>query len=535
MAMKLTVSIIECKNLIVGDLISGLADPYVIATINAPAKEIRESEEKLFPSPSAIIRDHKSILAQPSVNLQITDSTNSSFTSQQPLVPNMVMTTTTRRVSSASTSPTVNTANVRGRLSIVSSKSYLNHNQSPSPTTNNAMNGSVVSSVNDSSSPSQINEMTNVTSTSTSSNLECDTTHRQEEENIGKTKSSSANTPYVNKAPCDFKNRKIIAQKKTEIIYNTLNPIFTNEFLTVDNIRDVLVIKNWLLTLEVYDYDYVKYDDYLGSVEISLDQVQVLEPMILTIPLEGVPHGEITIDINLGEESQIFGVDIEKVMSRHREKLHGKGLPKVVHDMFVFLSDDLSTVEEGIFRIPGKVDSVLALKKLYDKCEDREIRNFILEQEKIMLQDIEQKQRSSGMVKIVASLLKDYLRSLPVPLLTYALYDEFVNLSGDHDEAILETVQKLPPLNQHLLYWLLALIDLIIAKTQQNKMTASSLASVISLNVLKRKEDKANQSALNLESVRLETDKVIRSLEILITKYKTVLYPYFSKTFTFFK
>nr|CAG4709184.1 unnamed protein product [Naegleria fowleri] len=505
-----------------------------IATINAPAQEIRENEERLFPSPSAIIRDHKSLLLQsnPIMNSQqftTTTSTNTtdsivSLQSSSSLVQSSINTSSTtkggtQRISSSFvSSPTTSNNGVnRGKLSIVSSKSHLNLNhsspQTPTNSTNN-MNGS---------SP-QTNETTSNSDTS-------DTAQQQVD---GKSKVSNTVT-YVNKAPCEFKNRKIIAQKKTEIVYNNLNPIFSNEFLIVNNIRDASLIKNWLLTLEVYDYDYVKYDDYLGSVEISLDQVQVLEPKILTIPLEGVPHGEITIDINLGEESQIFGVDIEKVMSRHREKLHGKGLPKAVHDMFVFLSDDLSIVEEGVFRIPGKVDSVSALKKLYDKCEDREIRNFILEQEKIMLQDIEHKQRSSGMVKIVASLLKDYLRSLPVPLLTYALYDEFVNLSGDSDQIILKTVQKLPPLNQHLLYWLLALIDMIIAKTQQNKMTASSLASVISLNVLKRKEDKANQSAINLESVRLETDRVIRSLEILINKYKTVLCPYFSKTFTFFK
>ena len=90
----------------------------------------------------------------------------------------------------------------------------------------------------------------------------------------------------------------------------------------------------------------------LGSVEISFEkyQIQVLQPMVITIPLEGVPHGEITIDINLGEESKVFGMEIDRVMSRHREKLHGKGLPKCVYDMFVFLSDENAVSEEGIFR-----------------------------------------------------------------------------------------------------------------------------------------------------------------------------------------
>lgn len=136
------------------------------------------------------------------------------------------------------------------------------------------------------------------------------------------------------------------------------------------------------------------------------------------------------------------------------------------------------------------------------------------------------------MVKITASLLKDFIRSLPTPLLTYQLYDEFVDLKND-DKTILELIQKLPPLHQHLLYWLLALISMIESKSQLNKMSASSLASVIAINLLRKKDE--NKSANSLESLRMETDRVIKCVELLINKYQTVLKPYFEKTFSFFK
>lgn len=231
-----------------------------IATINAPAQEIRENEERLFPSPSAIIRDHKSLLLQsnPIMNSQqftTTTSTNTtdsivSLQSSSSLVQSSINTSSTtkggtQRISSSFvSSPTTSNNGVnRGKLSIVSSKSHLNLNhsspQTPTNSTNN-MNGS---------SP-QTNETTSNSDTS-------DTAQQQVD---GKSKVSNTVT-YVNKAPCEFKNRKIIAQKKTEIVYNNLNPIFSNEFLIVNNIRDASLIKNWLLTLEVYDYDYVKYDD----------------------------------------------------------------------------------------------------------------------------------------------------------------------------------------------------------------------------------------------------------------------------------
>lgn len=269
------------------------------------------------------------------------------------------------------------------------------------------------------------------------------------------------------------------------------------------------------------------------EIPIEKYQLQPLQPMIITVPLEGVPHGEITFDLNLCEESQVFGVELEKVMSRHREKLHGHGLPKVVVDMFNFLSEDLSVTDEGIFRIPGKSDLIVSLKKLYDKCEDRVVRNFILEQEKALIQDNESG-RAPGMVKVVASLLKEYIRTLPNPLLTYALYDDFVSLATEKktDEGLLSLVMKLPPLHQHLLYWLLALMTLIASKHEKNKMTAVNLASVVGINILKKKDDK--KQAASLESARSEADRIIRCFECLINNY-SVLLPHFEKNFTFYK
>ena len=73
--------------------------------------------------------------------------------------------------------------------------------------------------------------------------------------------SVALSSDYTNKAPCEFKNRKIIAQKKTEVMYSTLDPVYSNEQLVVENIKNESILKDWLITLEVYDYDYMKYDD----------------------------------------------------------------------------------------------------------------------------------------------------------------------------------------------------------------------------------------------------------------------------------
>src|ERR1700683_1348637 len=65
----------------------------------------------------------------------------------------------------------------------------------------------------------------------------------------------------------------------------------------------------------------------------------------------------------------------------------------------------------------------------------------------------------------VTSVLKTYLRSLPVPLLTYDLHDEFMTAASIKDpdvkyEALLETVNKLP--NEY--YYTLRLLMLHLHK-----------------------------------------------------------------------
>jgi hypothetical protein len=65
----------------------------------------------------------------------------------------------------------------------------------------------------------------------------------------------------------------------------------------------------------------------------------------------------------------------------------------------------------------------------------------------------------------VTSVLKTYFRSLPVPLLTYDLHDEFMMAASLKDpdtkyEALLDTVNKLP--NEH--YYTLRLLMLHLHK-----------------------------------------------------------------------
>ncbi|CAH1645607.1 unnamed protein product [Spodoptera littoralis] len=90
---------------------------------------------------------------------------------------------------------------------------------------------------------------------------------------------------------------------------------------------------------------------------------------------------------------------------------------------------------------------------------------------------------------VVASVLKSYLRELPEPLLTYRLYENFVNASRQPSEqtrlnAIWEAIHLLPEANFQNLRYLIKFLSTLTQNQSTNKMTPSNLAIVIAPNLL---------------------------------------------------
>ncbi|KAH9630739.1 hypothetical protein HF086_010680 [Spodoptera exigua] len=90
---------------------------------------------------------------------------------------------------------------------------------------------------------------------------------------------------------------------------------------------------------------------------------------------------------------------------------------------------------------------------------------------------------------VVASVLKSYLRELPEPLLTYRLYENFVNASRQPTEqtrlnAIWEAIHLLPEANFQNLRYLIKFLSTLTQNQSTNKMTPSNLAIVIAPNLL---------------------------------------------------
>ena len=116
-----------------------------------------------------------------------------------------------------------------------------------------------------------------------------------------------------------------------------------------------------------------------------------------------------------------------------------------------------------------------------------------------------------------ASVLLRYLKSLPEPIVPYELYGLFIDrmrphitwqldLSEPHidRDALLpiaqDLIRELPPLNRHLLLYLLDLLAVFAAKSDLNKMTALRLTNSFQPSFLSGTPDQMDADAHELTS-----------------------------------
>lgn len=137
--------------------------------------------------------------------------------------------------------------------------------------------------------------------------------------------------------------------------------------------------------------------------------------------------------------------------------------------------------EVGIYRVPGAERSVRELK------------------EKFLLGKIPDLRQVSD-IHVVCGLLKDFLRNLAEPLLTYELWSKFVDAANKTDEddsasATYQAVSELPQANRDTLAFLVVHLQKVSHCTEC-KMSASNLAKVYGPTIV-------GNSSTNLEPMQL--------------------------------
>uniref|UniRef100_A0A665VW16 Rho GTPase-activating protein 44 n=1 Tax=Echeneis naucrates TaxID=173247 RepID=A0A665VW16_ECHNA len=126
--------------------------------------------------------------------------------------------------------------------------------------------------------------------------------------------------------------------------------------------------------------------------------------------------------------------------------------------------------EEGLFRIAPSASKLKKLKASLD-CGVLDVQEY------------------SADPHAIAGALKSYLRELPEPLMTFELYNNWIQASNIQDQdrrlqALLNACEKLPPSNNNNFKYLIKFLSKLTEYQDVNKMTPGNIAIVLGPNLL---------------------------------------------------
>ncbi|XP_032899930.1 rho GTPase-activating protein 44 isoform X6 [Amblyraja radiata] len=126
--------------------------------------------------------------------------------------------------------------------------------------------------------------------------------------------------------------------------------------------------------------------------------------------------------------------------------------------------------EEGLFRVAASASKLKKLKASLD-CGVLDVQEYSVDPH------------------AVAGALKSYLRELPEPLMTFELYDEWIQASNIQDQdkqlqALWNACEKLPKTNYNNFRYLVKFLAKLTEYQDANKMTPGNMAIVLGPNLL---------------------------------------------------
>ncbi|KAJ2518597.1 hypothetical protein H4217_003228 [Coemansia sp. RSA 1939] len=166
-------------------------------------------------------------------------------------------------------------------------------------------------------------------------------------------------------------------------------------------------------------------------------------------------------------EPKSFGVDLAKLMP------DPKVVPTIVEKCLTEI--ELRGLEEiGIYRVSGAAADVSRLRQMFNSDPE----------------SIDLSHSDFHDINVVSGVMKQFLRELPEPLMTYGLYDGFINAASidDYDErlwAIKDLVQALPAANYAVLKRLVEHLERVTDYEEVNHMYGTNLALVFGPSLLR--------------------------------------------------
>lgn len=165
----------------------------------------------------------------------------------------------------------------------------------------------------------------------------------------------------------------------------------------------------------------------------------------------------------------VFGVHLDELFRRD-----GSAVPVIVLQCIKAV-DLLGLNTEGIYRISGSTPTVMQLKSEFDHDSSKV--------------DLTQKDVFNNDISAVATLLKNYLRELPDPLLTATAYPSFIQAAKYEDtimrrDAMHQYINSLPDPNYATLRVLVLHLHRVAMNSEVNKMDVRNLAIVFGPTVM---------------------------------------------------
>lgn len=211
--------------------------------------------------------------------------------------------------------------------------------------------------------------------------------------------------------------------------------------------------------------------DFKDNVRFAIRRY--LKTMGIKVPKQKGGKIQPSIDNN---KSGVFGVCLDKVESVNVGEDFYYSVPKFLVDSANFLQQHLET--EGLFRKSGSIQRQKVLKQ---KAENGvEIQN--------------------AQPHDVASLVKQFFRQLPEPLLTNLLHDCFIKSQrledeGDRTEAVLLLCLLLPIPHLTTLQFTMRFLAKVASCSQQSKMGTTNLAIVLTPNLIHNSKKEGNSAS----------------------------------------
>eukprot|EP00045_Choanoeca_perplexa_P009210 m.87977 g.87977 ORF g.87977 m.87977 type:complete len:510 (-) comp14798_c0_seq2:51-1580(-) len=276
-------------------------------------------------------------------------------------------------------------------------------------------------------------------------------------ENLLSKDSNGFSDPFV-VITCDQAEPKKV---RTRVVKKSLNPDFHETFW-------IICEPTVTLTITVYDWDRWSSNDVCGTAILDLAPFQLgPEWKACSVPLvdRDVAAGCIQLQLLYENRKDMFGLDLQTLCER--EKLQ---VPSAVVTMCQALSQRADT--EGIYRVPGMLSEVKALTRCFNEGRHPKLPETGVD------------------VLVWASCLKSFFSELPAPLLTNALYPEYVAaMRGSQDRssqttAMCGVLRKLPPPFRTTAAHLIRHLREVASQEEVNKMSYKNLAVCFAPTIL---------------------------------------------------